>query len=534
MSRGSDGMPSETLSQCARPSAVANTGGIVQRALASILSRRPTSLIPSASLLALICCGFLACSGSTTTTTTTSARGPQPAAIRRVLAVPAVASKTAPAPARPPRGPFGFSLVATADNKAAKISDFEPNSACAECHPRQEKELQGSAHSIAHVDSLYRRTAELARAEAGPEVYAYCSGCHAPQAVASALIPKMPENKLPPVAKAGVLCDTCHQISALTGHKSPWGEPANASFILAAGSGKKYGPPTGNNADADHAAEARPFFQRSEFCASCHTIIHPTNGVRIEHTYGEWKKSVYAQRGVQCQDCHMRTVEQAKQVAATMKPQVPHGQSSPEGKQRPIAHHYFVGGSASIDALGGGAASARMAEARLKSAARLSIKAPQIASAAMPLRFTVNVENHGAGHNLPTSLTELRQMWVELTVTSAAGELLFRSGALTPNGDIGRDAMRFYAEAGDKDGKLTYKPWEITHFLWKRLIPPKATAIDEFTVPLPPHATGQVKIQARLLYRSAPPAVLKLLFGAQPPHLKTVEMAAAESMTLVR
>ncbi len=497
---------------------------------------------PTLKLLSLSLATLAACSGSHQPGAgpggdrPPGGRVPLPAGVSGREPLTGLAVSTPPARAldRTPAGPFGLSLVATEDGAPADIRLYEQSETCGECHPRQWSELKGSLHSVSHRDTLYRRTAELARAEAGPAVYAYCSGCHTPQGVASRLVPDTPEEQLPEAVKAGILCDTCHTIAQLTGEQGPWGEPGNASLVLAPHAERKFGPPSGVDADADHEVQARPFFTRSEFCASCHTVIHPLNGVRIEHTYAEWKKSVYADKGIQCQDCHMRTVAQARRVAATLQPVALRGKSTAEGKDRPIAYHLFAGGNASADLLGGGAGHARMAAERLQSAARLEILAPARASAGAVLRFAVQVTNIGAGHNLPTSLTELREMWVDLQIKAAGGEVLFRSGALDAQGEIDPGAMRFGARAGDKDGKLTYKPWEVTHFLWKRLIAPKASAKDAFSVRLPAGAAGPLTIEARLLYRSAPPKVLAMLYGETPIALRTVQMAAATHSLALR
>ena len=80
--------------------------------------------------------------------------------------------------ANPPVGAFGYSMLASEDGERLEIDDFLSYQECADCHERQWEELQGSMHSVAHTDPIYRATAELARAEAGQEIYAYCSGCH--------------------------------------------------------------------------------------------------------------------------------------------------------------------------------------------------------------------------------------------------------------------------------------------------------------------------------------------------------------------
>ena len=50
----------------------------------------------------------------------------------------------------------------------------------------QHEEWKGSIHSQSHQDSLYLAFAELARKE-DPKLYRFCSGCHAPAAVAKFL-----------------------------------------------------------------------------------------------------------------------------------------------------------------------------------------------------------------------------------------------------------------------------------------------------------------------------------------------------------
>ena len=69
-------------------------------------------------------------------------------------------------------------------------------------------------------------------------------------------------------------------------------------------------------------------------------MIHPNNGLRIETTYEEWKASVYAENDIQCQDCHMRTVEDAVKVAETLKPVVVKGERTTHGAERITIHTY--------------------------------------------------------------------------------------------------------------------------------------------------------------------------------------------------
>ncbi len=122
----------------------------------------------------------------------------------------------------------------------------------------------------------------------------------------------------------------------------------------------------------------------------------------------------------------MRTVEEAQKVAETLQPVVLTGKSVANGADRPIYRHYFVGGNANADILAGGKSHAQMAEARLKGAARLELKSPAKATAGKEVVLDVLVHNIAAGHNIPSAVTELRRMWVELQIRDAQGKVLFQ------------------------------------------------------------------------------------------------------------
>ena len=430
--------------------------------------------------------------------------------------------------AEPPTGPFGLSMIRTSDQAPADIDLFQSTETCGVCHPRQLEELTGSMHLASHTDPLYRSLAELAREEAGPKVYAFCAGCHSPAGVLTGLIPAKPDGQLPAEAKAGVTCDVCHQISALTGATGPWKEPANASFTIQQGL-VKYGNYGKIAENRSHSGEKNDLFGSSELCASCHTVIQPMNGFHIESTYDEWKAGIFFQKGIQCQDCHMRSVEEAQKVAETLKPLVLTGKSVQAGADRPIYRHYFVGGNANADILAGGKTHAQMAEARLKGAARLELKTPAKATAGKELVLDVLVHNIAAGHNIPTAVTELRRMWVDLQIRDAQGKVLFHNPGLDERGDPRAGAIAFGAIAGDKAGKATFKLWEMTQFLWKRTIPPKSFARDTIRFKLPADASGPLTVEAKLLYQSAPPHVIAEIMGKEAFSAKLVEMATAKT-----
>jgi len=68
-------------------------------------------------------------------------------------------------------------------------------------------------------------------------------------------------------------------------------------------------------------------------------------------------------------------------------------------------------------------------------------------SAAEALRFGIEVSNGIDGHNVPTGFIAERLVFLQVTVTDAQGQAVYRSGDLDPNGDV-RDSHSAYVHAG--------------------------------------------------------------------------------------
>ena len=117
------------------------------------------------------------------------------------------------------------------------------------------------------------------------------------------------------------------------------------------------------------------------------------------------------------------------------------------------------------------------------------------------VQLRVKVNNETAGHNLPTSLVEVRQMWLDVRVTDEQGVELFRSGAVDDQGDIDKDAVMFHGVAVDAEGNPTVLPWEMTRFTYFHTIPPKGHTIERYAFAVPPRAKGPFKATATLRYR---------------------------------
>ena len=395
-------------------------------------------------------------------------------------------------------------------------------------------------HSNAFKDPVFQALWAIGEKATKGEVRNHCGGCHTPIGIASGTVEFHPEKgehgefTAPEVAAQGVSCDVCHTISDTNLHKTAVLEHGNASFVMSPGSKKRASLKEAKS--PYHQTEYSDHHTKSEFCGNCHNIFHPTNNFPIERTYDEWKYSVYAQNDIQCQDCHMVPVEVATQVADQMLPPEKikdHGLggfAGLGGPYREVVHdHGFVGGNAVITAALQGEKSDNYQESikRLQSVATLDLKLQELSG---PLhKLKVKVTNKRAGHHLPTSLTEVRQVWLEVVVTDDQGRELMRSGTLDDHNELPADTVIFNAHAVDRNGQDTHFPWEIARFVDVNTIPPKGYKYGKYAFNVPEDAKS-VNVVAKLHYRSFSQHLADMLLGEGKVTVPSVEMVKVDKL----
>ena len=429
-------------------------------------------------------------------------------------------------------GRFAPSHLKTVSGGYADPDMFYEASDCGACHEAIYDQWNGSVHSRAHVDKLYRAFADLARKEGGEDLYRFCSSCHAPLGVVTGEIAKKDateEEVHTWITNEGVTCDACHTVKEV--RRVHQGVPANASLTLDDESDARYGPLENPEESDLHANAYSEIHGTSEFCSGCHTLVHPFNGLVIENSFREWKESPFAAAGFQCKDCHMRIVgEAAESVAARQPLDRPGAVTDDSSVRKNVYAHLFTGANVNRDAVGMGERHAQEARLRLQTAAAMALVLPEAAAPGQEAEFTVVVANGAAGHSIPSSITELRQVWVDLTVTDAKGMSILRRGAVDADGRVDPEAAMFNAVLGDKNGDVTYLPWRAEKILWERLIHPGAKEELAYTLTIPDHAEFPLRVEAMLQYRSAPQHVLDELFGKGTFAIETVTMTSADGL----
>ncbi|SFM45749.1 cytochrome c family protein [Methanolobus profundi] len=393
----------------------------------------------------------------------------------------------------------GCSAYATEATEFGELSsdDFTYESRCRQCHAIIYSDWEGTMHFNAYLDPFYLEEVKVASEDTDGLVDEFCSRCHTPIGVVSGEIPPIDGSEMSDIAKLGVQCDFCHVVSGSNG-------TGNAPFTVTPGN-TKWGP-FDDSRSAYHDSEYLELYTQSEYCGMCHLVIHPVNGLVIDDTYTSWQESQYAEDEVVCQDCHMTdgiTEFEANPGRA--------GSGAP--KREHISSHDIVGANAFIPPMFGASSVADMAVERLQRAATLEISTPEIASAGEEVMIEAAITNSGAGHNIPTGVSEIRQMWLEVVVTDSEGNEIYNAGTLDADGNIEEAKIIYNNVLGDSNGSATDSFWLADRVLEDNRIGPKETVTEEHTFTLPDNVAYPLTVETSLNYRSAPQYMIDHLMG---------------------
>lgn len=446
--------------------------------------------------------------------------------------------------------PNTSSSVFTVDRELFKfypsLMVYEKNTApftdpktCAGCHQDKYDEWHGSLHSLAFMDPVYQGEYNKAVKAVGGEIGRHCSSCHTAAATVTGEVSSPGLAGRSDLAMAGVSCDVCHSVSSLNHCKTPSKEPENGSLVLRPGEDGKDGPilvkkgptkPEEGCGGGFHECKQTDFHPKADLCASCHQVYHYDKHYPLESTYLEWKHSAYAQKDIHCQDCHMVDHETfVRSADSVIKP------------QRKEYHHYFNGANYLLYYLASQAAQKSgdkeqakrlmlqydMAVKRLQKAAELEVT--PIYRKGLLAEVKVRVKNIRAGHNLPTSLTNVRQMWLEITAKDEKGNIVLTSGGLTKDGALPDDARKFNSDGMGSDMHYAIDPWVVTSFSSHETIPPKGFKDAYYGITVP-KSSKQVTIEAKLRYRQADQHIAEKLLKAVP---KDIDLARDYGITKI-
>jgi hypothetical protein len=240
---------------------------------------------------------------------------------------------------------------------------------CASCHVDHAAGFESSAHAHATESPVFQALLPRVASAWGEAARDRCTSCHEP----------------PHGDDASISCVSCHAAVGNLG--------ARDGRLVLDVDAPIMGPFAG--AHAPHATRTSGLLTSGELCASCHEVTGPD--LFVERTGTEHASAMADLGAPECATCHV--------------PGIADGPVAPGGAIRARHDHRFVG----LDPAWNGTDEERRAST---DAARALL------ASALELRIvdgSVELENVGAGHAVPTGVAFLRDVWVDVDLTHADG-----------------------------------------------------------------------------------------------------------------
>lgn len=405
---------------------------------------------------------------------------------------------------------------------------------CGQCHSEIYSQWEGATHSKAFIDPIWRAATKLFYNEAKTmgqvlEVK-LCVKCHIPLGFGFDVIQFNNENyeELMALPAQGTFCNWCHNINEALHIGGSGADPGtdlkeiDTAIILGPRKDPRWENPPKDVKLTMHPSEYSELYTKSDFCGLCHNMSYLENKLPIVQTFDEWKKSPYntndPKTTITCQDCHMRQRSGIPGTGATKKLNNP-GKAADNGPTREhVWTHYFAGGNSLIPKLMGSDLHSFLAIERLTNAAELEIITDDYYEKGKISQIKIKAINSGAGHYLPTGMTVIRQMWLEVKITSADGITIFASGTMDKKGDLEKNTVIYNTVLSDKNGEPTMNIALADRILYDHRIPPKDNVVENYNFIIPEDAVSPLNVEVILKYRTASPDFVRKLLGEKAPH----------------
>lgn len=326
---------------------------------------------------------------------------------------------------------------------------------CGGCHDEHAADFARSAHARATDSPVF--SALLPRVEGawGPAARDRCVQCHAPS--------HLPEDEGGP----GITCVSCHAAIGNRGTR-------DGALVLDLGA-----PLDGPFADAEstpaHASRARGLVSDSTLCLTCHDVSGPD--LFVEPSAMEHEIAVATVGAPPCLSCHLPARERGPVAAGALL-------------DRPRRAHTFVGPTPPAERDAASMAEYEASLRELFGGGRVTLSVERAASGDGAV---IRLENAGVGHALPTGVTFLRELRVDVELELADGRGEHVRGVIV----LGDRAM-----AGEAEVAL---PTDADRLERRRLDPGEA---EEVTVAVPADVS---LVRARLVLRAVRADVLDAL-----------------------
>ena len=450
-------------------------------------------------------------------------------------------------------GKDNFSLpgnAATVDNQFIQSGAFPTAEYCGHCHEEAYHQWRQALHSNSFRTPFYRTSVNILIRTKGIEFSRHCDSCHNPIAVVSGALTQDSQVDRS-FDKDGLTCTTCHAIQGLQSTSGNGGYILGVPAVMVDENGQRIPGevPFGDifeHPERHSAAVMKPFYRTAEFCAACHkaNLPNPLNDykfIRAFTVYDEWQNSKFSHRNpltfytadfTTCQDCHMPRGE------TTL-----HDYGAKSGK---LASHRWLAGNTAVPFYYGFDEQLQKTIEFLKSGKYLNVDIFALKKSSddkliaplgsVPFQIAPNdlleayvvIQNKNIGHSLIPEVRDLYEGYVEVVVNDAAGNEIYHSGFLKPDGMLDTRAHSFTSRPVNPSGDFVdnHKVWTIHSVAYDNSIQSGRSALVRYEFRVPPDAKGPLSITARVNYRHLRQSYLNNIWGPDHPLYPVVELAS--------
>ncbi len=435
------------------------------------------------------------------------------------------------------------------------IEDWTNSAKCKSCHTEIFNQWADSNHRhMAETNPYYMVMENLAAQDKGQGFRKWCMGCHNPSAVTTGqdkTTHTMNDNTMPDVLfesgsaalidelkthgnarlEQGISCLTCHRITKTE-------SKGNSSYSLDLTNRKKYVFEESNsevnqwlnekfinsNPKVHKESYSNPIYKKSSYCASCHDEFLPDSNLSVVATFKEWEKSPFntptdLSKHKECIDCHMTNLKDDK--LSPLK-----GSSTEGGKiKEDVKVHYFSGSNHFLSGLKNRVNEEQTIQL-LKTSAKLDV-------AIKNGKIEVGVKNVGAGHHLPTGVADFRELWIDITLKDKENRVVFESGKLNADNNLGEDARPFMKIFGDENGvPVGLLFWRYKKLLSDTRIPAGERRVESYDIKEAEKLQYPLTATVKLNFRVYPQWVTDAVKRAYPqlPNPPVVELNKIEKV----
>ncbi|MBL0708754.1 MAG: hypothetical protein JJW00_06900 [Sulfurimonas sp.] len=424
------------------------------------------------------------------------------------------------------------------------IQDWTNSAKCKSCHSEIFDQWADSNHkNLVGTNPYYMVIENIAAEVEGEEFRKWCMSCHNPSGVttglshttdtmqnlfqsgATTLIDELKKHKNTKLEE-GVSCVACHRITKIED------AGGNASYTLNLSERKKYTFEESSAGITQWLSEKfinskpkkhlqsymKPIYKDPVYCASCHDEFSPAKGSKIVSTYKEWQNSPFNNPDEPslhktCIDCHMTNMSDGK-----YSPLV--GRSTDGGKiKKDVKVHYFSGSNHFLSGLKNKVHEDQTIQL-LRTSAKLGVDI-------VDNKIKVFVTNVGAGHHLPTGVADFRELWLDITLKDRNSNIIFESGKLKKDGNLGGDARPFMKVFGDENGKpVGLLFWKYKVLLSDTRIPAGETRVESYDIPDISSLKRPLTLEVKLNFRVYPQWVTDAVQKTYPqlPNPPVIEL----------